>query len=172
MTTEQFKKRYPDRTLYDDDDDPGSVRIRHAKAVSSYIVQVAEQVRGEFGLPEQLPIGSPEAQQAGYEVFQRIEAMFPRWQSDDLEAHIAELVQNVQDDTEDPIVRWASEFRLKLYYQWQAQQFAVQAQAAGLGLKPETETPGRAARQPEGSSLEPGEIAAQVQGREPETQGA
>ena len=154
LSTAEFRKNYPFQTLFDDDSDPAAMQRRRPRVVNARIRKIAEdylrqvgfdvdQAREQAGQQTQMQVQQgvlpPEwaeqmaeqvvqqqVEQHAGAVFQRVEMLFPRRRSDDLDAHIAALTEIVQDETEDVVTRRAAELRLDMYYQWQ-QMMAMQA---------------------------------------------
>ena len=129
LSTEDFRRRWPDQNLYDTDNQPGVVQRRRARTVAQKIRDMARQAREQFGV-QAMEEADPAVRQVAGRVFQTAEQRYRRKRDDDLGAHIEALSEIIQDETEDPIARLAAEMRQAMYFQWQAMQFQQQQQAA------------------------------------------
>jgi hypothetical protein len=115
-----------------DQSDPNALKKRRARAVASAIHQAALQFREQSAI-ESVDPADPQVQQAGMEVFQAIEAQYRRLRDDDLQANLDALSGITQDESADPIARFAAEQRQNLYYEWQDQMAATQGAPMGAG---------------------------------------
>jgi hypothetical protein len=197
LRTDEARRQYPNQFIFDDEGDPKAVQKRRAKTVSTGIRQMVRELRqkgfDENAVAEQMVATLPPEwqqqgrlqaveqakQQAAAQIFQQVEQRFKRSRSDDLQAHIAALIEVEQDETEDPIARLVAEWRLDQYYQWQ-QMMAMQGapmpgEVSGPSAQGGPEGGGPvplAAGTPEdqmipddrGTTLDPAVIAAQVHG--------
>ncbi|MFW6202271.1 MAG: hypothetical protein ACOC8B_06820 [Gemmatimonadota bacterium] len=128
LPTEQFRRRWPDQNLYDEESHPGAVQRRRARTVAQRIRDMARQASEQTGIPKETPEMHPAVQQVAQQVFAAVEQQYRRKRDDDLGAHIEALAEITQDETEHPIARLAAEMRQTMYFQWQAMQ-AQQAAA-------------------------------------------
>jgi hypothetical protein len=119
MRTEEARRQYPDRTVFDEAGDPRSVARRRAKTIASAIHTVTAQLREQTQFHE-VDIAHPLIKQIGMQVFAIMEQRYPRKRDDDLNSHLATLSEITQDETADPVSRIAAEMRQNLYYEWQA----------------------------------------------------
>lgn len=120
LRTDEARRQYPNAMIFDDAGNPGVVQRRRAKTVASEFHNRAQAFRNETGFGETSP-QHPWVQQAAQMLFQQMEQEFPRLRDDDLQAHLSTLTEITQDETADPIARFAAQMRQDLYYQWQAQ---------------------------------------------------
>jgi len=123
LTTEEARRLYPNPLVFKREGDPGPVQRRRAKTVSTRIIQLAQRFREQTGFQETDP-ANPQILQASQWVFMVMEQQFPRLRDDNLDAHLATLTEITQDETADPIARFAAVQRQALYYEWQAQMAA------------------------------------------------
>ena len=143
ISTRQFKKMYPDRSLWPDELDPQEIRERRAKVVNQGIRKASRSLREQYGLdPKQTGgMGDPQVQQAAQFVWQQVDKQFPILMDDDIEANLEALSTMTQDESEDPIVRNAARFRQDQFFDWlrQKQEAAAEAaaEAAQAGVKEE-----------------------------------
>lgn len=195
LRTDEARRQYPNQFIFDDEGDPKAVQKRRAKTVSTGIRQMVRAFRQQTGFDEQAiaqrvaqdlpPEWQEQAveqaiQQAAMQVVQKVETRFKRSRSDDLQAHIAALIEIEQDETEDPIARAVASWRLDRYYEWQ-QMMAMQGAPSpmggdgaapasggpqGGGPLPQARTPEDmpAAPNDRGTTLDPAVIAAGVHG--------
>ena len=142
ISTRQFKKMYPDRSLWPDEMDPQEMRERRAKVVNQGIRTAVRRMRETHGLdPRQVNgMGHPVVLQAAQQVWSVIDAQFPIMMDDDIEANLEALSTMTQDESEDAIVRNVARFRQDQFFQWLAMQQQAQADAAAeaaqAGAKP------------------------------------
>lgn len=130
LSTDEARRNYPNGQLFANLSDPRAVRRKRARAVSVGIRQKARDFRKRLQFQEE-DRRHPWMQQAAVQVFQEIEAEFPRDRADDLEAHINALSEITQDPTADPLAQEAAKIRRELYYQWQASMAAPPGMAPG-----------------------------------------
>ena len=132
ITTKQFKKQYPDRSLWPDELDPQEMRERRAKVVNQAIRQGVKEFRAEYQLDEQQASGMahPVVQQAAQYLWPILDQQYPIMMDDDIEAHLEALSTMTQDESEDSIVRRIAMFRQDQFFQWvSGKQQAVAEQA-------------------------------------------
>ena len=137
LPTEDAKRAYPNQQLWSNRSNPRAVAQRRARTIASEIHNITDDflAQSEEWRIEQGLTGSgmqePWVLQAGQMVAQQVEGLYPRMRSDDLEAHIATLIEVVQDETSESVARVAAMRRLDAYYQWQAEMAAAQMPATG-----------------------------------------
>ena len=95
LRTEEARRQYPNPLIFDDESHPKAVQRRRAKTVSNAIAHLVQKFREQTGLEEQ-DITHPWVQQAALQVFQQMEAVYPRMRDDDLMAHLAALSEITQ----------------------------------------------------------------------------
>jgi hypothetical protein len=146
LTTAEARKQYPNSMLFDSSDSAAIVKKRRARTIASKIRELVWEFREQNGFMETDPT-NPMMPQAAYQIFQQIEAYYPRRREDDLEAHVDAYSAITQDETEDPLVRSVTEIRLNLYYEWQmamAQQSMAPAEGgAAQAASSDTRSDGR-----------------------------
>ena len=133
ITTRQFKKQYPDRSLWPDELDPQEMRERRAKVVNQGIRGAVKQFREEYGLdPNQVNgLANPTVQQSAQYLWPMIDQQYPIMMDDDIEAHLEALSTMTQDESEDSIVRRIAMLRQDQFFAWlSGKQQAVAEQAA------------------------------------------
>jgi hypothetical protein len=133
ITTRQFKKQYPDRSLWPDELDPQEMRERRAKVVNQGIRGTVKQFREEYGLdPNQVNgLANPTVQQSAQYLWPMIDQQYPIMMDDDIEAHLEALSTMTQDESEDSIVRRIAMLRQDQFFAWlSGKQQAVAEQAA------------------------------------------
>ncbi len=118
MSTRQFKRAWPDESLYGEEEDPEEVRKHRAKVINERIRQVADDVAAQFG--QRAPMFAQMAHE-------RLMQLFPPLPDDPPQMHIIELGNISQDETEHPLARQLARMRQGIYFQivQQAQQRAV-----------------------------------------------
>lgn len=131
LPTDEFRRRYPDQTLYIEESNPRIFQKRRAKQVAEAIRDGARDYRERTGF-DQAGMGNPWVRRAGWDLFQQVDQNFIRMRDDDPDLHIAALSEITQDETEDPIARHAAIFRQGVYYQWKSQMM-MNAQQAQMG---------------------------------------
>ena len=149
ITTRQFKKQYPDRSLWPDELDPQEMRERRAKVVNQGIRGAVKQFRQEYQLdPTQLSgLANPLVQQSAQFLWPMIDQQYPIMMDDDIEAHLEALSTMTQDESEDSIVRRIAMLRQDQFFAWlSGKQQAVAEQAApppkGVGAPAPQADPG------------------------------
>lgn len=148
LTTRQFKKQWPDQSMYHEVDDPRDVRERRPRVVNEMIRQEAEkqtealsqqlaaqmQQAGPMAqqqAPWQPSMADPFTQQLGLIVEMAVAQREDVLMDDDMALNIEVLSIITQDPTEHPVARRAAMQRQMRYYTWlQGQQQAANAQAA------------------------------------------
>jgi hypothetical protein len=141
LTTEEFRRAYPNQGLFDNTTDPAAVVRRRARTVAQKFVDKARAIREEQGIEGDTP-ADPAVQQAAQQVFYAIEAEYPRLRDDDLMASISALTEITQDESADPIARLAAMQRQELMFAWQAQQAAMAMPAQGAVAPQTNDKPG------------------------------
>ena len=132
ITTRQFKKQYPDRSLWPDELDPQEMRERRAKVVNQGIRGAVKQFRQEYQLdPAQVTgLANPLVQQSAQFLWPMIDQQYPIMMDDDIEAHLEALSTMTQDESEDSIVRRIAMLRQDQFFAWlSGKQQAVAEQA-------------------------------------------
>jgi len=149
ITTRQFKKQYPDRSLWPDELDPQEMRERRAKVVNQGIRGAVKQFRQEYQLdPTQVSgLANPLVQQSAQFLWPMIDQQYPIMMDDDIEAHLEALSTMTQDESEDSIVRRIAMLRQDQFFAWlSGKQQAVAEQAApppkGVGAPAPQADPG------------------------------
>jgi len=147
LTTRQFKKQWPDQSLYHEVDDPRDVRERRPRVVNEMIRQSAEKHAEQLvqqmsqqpgfidpasGQPKWQPsMSDPFTQQLGLIVEMEVAQQEDVLMDDDMALNIETLSIITQDPTEHPVARRAAERRQMRYMMWLAgQQQQAQAQQA------------------------------------------
>lgn len=168
MTTEEFRKKCPDSTLYDIDSDPRSVMKRRARTIAQAIRDAARQMsqQMEASLPPEAPMTHPWVQWAGEQVFLQIEQKYPRLQDDDLQENLLALSEITQDETEDVIARVAANRRQQLLWAWQAEMAKQQRPQPTQGQPSGSPSPTQKTAPQEESSLDPEYINAEMHGQQ------
>ena len=118
LTTAEARKQYPNSMLFDSSDSSMIVKKRRARTIASKIRDLVYEFRVQNGFMDTDPT-NPMMPQAAFQIFQQVEANYPRRREDDLESHIDAYSAITQDETEDPLIRAVTEIRLNLYYEWQ-----------------------------------------------------
>lgn len=140
LTTAEFRRRWPDQSLYADDSSPEISQKRRAHLCVEAICGAAAEFRKQSGM-DQTGMLNPWVKNAGYQVFMDVEQEYIRLRDDNPDVHIAALTELTQDEGEDPVARWAAIYRQGLFYEWKAQ--IAQAQMGGPpGAAPGTGHPG------------------------------
>ena len=149
ITTRQFKKQYPDRSLWPDELDPQEMRERRAKVVNQGIRGAVKQFRQEYQLdPTQVSgLANPLVQQSAQFLWPMIDQQYPIMMDADIEAHLEALSTMTQDESEDSIVRRIAMLRQDQFFAWlSGKQQAVAEQAApppkGVGAPAPQADPG------------------------------
>jgi len=144
LTTRQFKKKWPDQSLYHETDDPRDVRERRPRIVNELIRQAADrlteqlqmQLMGQGAVDPQTgqsqwqpSMADPFTQQLGMicemEVAQQEDVLM----DDDMQLNVEVLSVITQDPTEHPVARRAAIMRQQRYFLWMSgQQEQLQAQ--------------------------------------------
>jgi len=134
LTATQFKKQFPDQSLYSETDDPSDVRERRPRVVNEIIRQVAEgkanelmaQFTGPDGQPQWQPsMADPWTDELGRIVEMEVAQIEDVLLDDDMELNIETLSIITQDTTEHPVARRAAIHRQIRYFMWlQGQQQA------------------------------------------------
>lgn len=132
LRPDEFRKQWPDGSLFSDEIDPLAAQRKRAKRVANHIRRISRQFRQEQGV-QGTEMMDPEVQMAGRAVFMLAEQRFPRLRDDDLQANLAALSEITQDETADGIARVAATLRQEPFWEWQAQ---MAAQAAPMMLGP------------------------------------
>ena len=129
LTTKMLRQKWPDQSLFGEQDDPQEYRMRHARVVNQTIERVAEQIRAAYPqLPQEM--NHPALLQVAGEGWMHVDRAHPLMMDDDLEAHLNSLTLLTQDDTQDPLARHIAMMRQDQYWEWLAQQqAAMMAQA-------------------------------------------
>lgn len=177
FTTEEARRAYPYRLVFDQPGDPKSVQRRRARTVASFAHTLAAKYRQATGFDERniqpqwrqqaidqigqqlafVGIVVPDAMGQSQTIEEGLEQMFPHLQDDDLAAHLSAYTEVTQDETADPLARAALRARQAQYFQWQqqmvAQQQAMQQQMMENAVRPVVRTaqvmaPSAAAQQP------------------------
>ena len=138
ISTRQFKKAYPDRSLWPDELDPQEMRERRAKVVNQGIRNVVKQFREDYQLdPAQVSgMGNPIVEQSAQYLWPILDKQYPIMMDDDIEAHLEALSTMTQDESEDSIVRRVAMLRQNQFFQWlsgKQQAVAEQAEPPGGG---------------------------------------
>ena len=131
ITTRQFKKQYPDRSLWPDEFDPQEMRERRAKVVNQGIREVVKEFREQYGLAEEQVdgLGNPTVEQAAQYLWPMLDKQYPIMMDDDSTAHLEALSTMTQDESEDAIVRRVAMLRQDQFFKWlSGQQMARAAQ--------------------------------------------
>lgn len=158
LSTENFRRVYPNPSMFGGESFPKAVQKRRAKTISAELGHMATELREQNGFTE-TDIAHPWVKQAAQQVFMQAEQRFPRMRDDDLMAHLASLSEVTQDETADPVARLAATQRMEMYYQWQSMQAGqVQQGQAPQGNAPQG-SPQAGASAP--TSIDPRAIAAQ-----------
>lgn len=165
LTTRQFKKQWPDQSLYHEVDDPRDVRERRPRVVNEMIRQLAEQKAQElaqqFTDPQtgesrwQPSMADPFTRQLGLIVEMEVAQQEDVLMDDDMALNIETLSVITQDPTEHPVARRAAEQRQMRYMMWlsgqqqaagaqQAQQAGAEAQSKEQGKQQAQQGGGRA----------------------------
>lgn len=163
LRTEEFRKQWPDGSLFANSTDPGAVQRRRANKIAKTIRRLAKQFRQITKLQER-QMGHPWVQQAAFFVFQQLEAEFPPLRDDDPHAMLAALSEITQDETEDGLARVVAMFRQGPIYDWidmMAQQQAVSGMPTMLPGAPKQLGAGGGGPVKPGIELNPGEALAQ-----------
>lgn len=184
LTTEEARKAYPYRLVFDQPGDPRAAQRRRARTVAAYSHTLARHYRERTGFDEaSLPvewrgqalkmIGQqlafigivvPSAERPEGEIIEPgLEQLFPRLRDDDLQAHISAYTEITQDEQADPIARALIRERQELYLQWQAS-IAMQQQ----GGPPPPPTPDGSQAPTAGAELAAGRAAVTENARRPE----
>jgi hypothetical protein len=132
ISTRQFKKQYPDRSLWPDELDPQEMRERRAKVVNQGIREVVKSFREQYGLDPQQVNGmqNPVVEQSAQHLWQMVDGQYPIMMDDDTTAHLEALSTMTQDESEDSIVRRLAMLRQDQFFKWlSGQQMARAAQA-------------------------------------------
>ena len=132
ISTRQFKKAYPDRSLWPDELDPQEMRERRAKVVNQGIRNAVNQFRQEYQMDEAQVSGmaNPVVEQSAQFLWPMLDKQYPIMMDDDIEAHLEALSTMTQDESEDSIVRRIAILRQNQFFQWlSGKQQAVAAQA-------------------------------------------
>ena len=141
LTARQFKKQYPDNSLYAETDDARDVRERRPRQVNEMIRQAAraktQELQAQF--PQWQPsMADPFTQQLGLIVEMEVAQQEDVFMDDDLELNVETLSIITQDPTEDPVARRAAQQRQMRYYMWMAgQQQSVQLAGQMPGEEPQ-----------------------------------
>jgi len=143
ISTRQFKKQYPDRSLWPDELDPQEMRERRAKVVNQGIRNVVKDFRTQYQLDETQVDGlqNPMVEQAAQQIWPLVDQQYPIMMDDDTDAHLEALSTMTQDESEDAIVRRVAMLRQDQFFQWLSRkQLASNAQGemaqAGPSPKP------------------------------------
>lgn len=151
LTTRQFKKQWPDQSLYHEVDDPRDVRERRPRVVNEMIRQAAEQKAQEIAAQFQQwqpSMADPFTQQLGMIVEMEVAQSEDVLMDDDLTLNIETLSVITQDPTAHPVARRAAIARQMRYLMWlQGQQVQqadqqVQQEAAGAQAKQQAKAGG------------------------------
>jgi len=180
LTTRQFKKAFPDQSLYNEVDDPADVRERRPRVVNELIRQAAkrytQQLQGQFvdpmtGEPKWQPrMGDPMTQQLGQIVEMEVAQSEDVLMDDDMATNIDVLSIITQDTTEDPVARYAAQQRQMRYFMWlQGQQMATsQQQTQQVGAEAQAKEQGKMSGQAGPQARPAGTQGAQHNSRAPE----
>lgn len=154
LRTEEFRRQYPNQTIFDQEGDPRHVQRRRARTIARAAKDMARRYRQQTGFDERQypPQWRRQAvMQVAYQVAfgqmgpmgevlsEGLEQLFPRLRDDDLMAHISAYSEVIQDETADPIARFALQFRQETYFQWQA--MMAQGMGAPVDLNPHRQQP-------------------------------
>ena len=147
ISTRQFKKQYPDRSLWPDELDPQEMRERRAKVVNQGIREVVKSFREEYGLDPQQVTGmqNPVVEQAAQYLWPIVDGQYPIMMDDDTTAHLEALSTMTQDESEDSIVRRVAMLRQDQFFKWlSGQQIsrAAQVEAPSPGQLAASTSPG------------------------------
>jgi hypothetical protein len=159
ISTRQFKKQYPDRSLWPDELDPEEMRERRAKVVNQGIREVVKEFREQYGLPQEevTGLGDPTVEQAAQYLWPMLDKQYPIMMDDNSTAHLEALSTMTQDESEDSIVRRIAMLRQDQFFQWlSGQQVAQDAR----GAEPPAPAPGSPAAGPAGPAAGPAPPAA------------
>ena len=120
ISTRQFKKQYPDRSLWPDELDPQEMRERRAKVVNQGVREVVKSFREEYGLDPQQVTGmqNPMVEQIAQHLWPIIDGQYPIMMDDDSTAHLEALSTMTQDESEDSIVRRIAMLRQDQFFKW------------------------------------------------------
>ena len=163
LTAKQFKKKYPDQSLYEDTDDPSLVRERRPRIINQMLRDEAEEqteflqqqlapapVPGQPQQPQQESqwqpsMADPFSKELAFAVEMTVAEKEDVLMDDDIMTHVEALSILTQDPTEHPVARLAAIQRQNRYFMWAAgQQMAAAATAPGgpEGDPAEDEQPG------------------------------
>lgn len=135
ISTKQFKKQFPDRSLWPDELDPEEMRERRAKVINQGIREAAAELRKTYQLdPAQVnSMSDPMVLQAATMVWQFIDKEYPVMMDDDIEANLEALSTITQDESEDSVVRRVAMLRQDQFFRWLSGKQEATAEAEGEG---------------------------------------
>jgi hypothetical protein len=164
LRTRQFKKQYPDASMWPVETDVQEIMEQRAQAINYRLRDFARRKAQEN--PQLAEMPAQWLKQVAAQLYAEFDAQYPILRDDPTPVHLAALSELTQDVTEDPLCAALATVRQDFIYQWQQEQFDAQQQAAGQPQQPQQQAPqtadgGRAARPTQGGG------APQAQGAQP-----
>lgn len=138
LPTRQFRKQYPDRSLWPTESDVEDIKERRAATINENIREAVRAFLEQQGMDD---VPAQWVPQVAQQVWQQHGHAWRILRDDDPQMHVESLSELTQDETEHPVVRATAELVQDQYYEWLAMM-------AGVGVMPDQEQPGAGPSRP------------------------